>query len=192
MTAAAKAPGVQARAATAFCAMLFTSAVLALGYVLLGLIPMWLFAFGFLSGLVLWLLVPTNVTFQAIRLPYFITLAFFVLHKVEERVTDFFPALSTITGVPTPEPSLATATLWAFAAAWLLIPTLVARDVAFGYFLAWTFFASMGITELGHFVLPLFVDAGYGYFPGMASVVLLAPTAWWGLFRLVRRIPAER
>jgi hypothetical protein len=53
-----------------------------------------------------------------------------------------------------------------------------------GYYLAWTFFASLGITELAHFVLPLFSEQPYGYFPGMATVVLLAPSAWWGMVRL--------
>jgi hypothetical protein len=74
--------------------------------------------------------------------------------------------------------------LYAFAATWLLIPWLVGRRHAFGYFLVWTFFASMGITELAHFVFPLFTGAPYGYFPGMASVVPLAPLAWWGIWRL--------
>ncbi len=66
-------------------ALLFTLAVLVLGYVMLGLLPMFLFAFGFLGGFILWLIVPTNTTFAAIQLPYFLTLAFFVLHKFEER-----------------------------------------------------------------------------------------------------------
>lgn len=54
----------------------------------------------------------------------------------------------------------------------------------FGYFLAWTFFASMGITELAHFVLPFLTDKPYGYFPGMYSVIVLAPVAWWGMYKL--------
>jgi len=45
----------------------------------------------------------------------------------------------------------------------------------------------MGITELAHFVFPSFTNKAYGYFPGMASVVLLAPVAWWGMYRLSRR-----
>jgi len=65
--------------------------------------------------------------------------AFFALHKVEERAMEFFPALSEITGIPVPRPSLLTVLLYAFAAAWLLVPFLINRGNALGYYLAWTF-----------------------------------------------------
>lgn len=71
-------------------ALLFTLAVLILGYVMLGLLPMFLFAFGFLGGFVLWLLIPTKSSFSLIKVPYWLTLAFFILHKLEERYLDFF------------------------------------------------------------------------------------------------------
>ena len=169
-------------------ALVFTVMVLVLGHTLLGLLPMILFAFGFLGGFILWLLVPTNASFKSIRVSYFITLAFFVLHKAEERHFDFFPALARITGKPVPEAgSVLAILLYAFAGAWLLIPFLVGRHSQFGYYLAWTFFTSMGVIELAHFVFPLFTPEPYGYFPGMATVVLLAPVAWWGIWRLTRR-----
>lgn len=72
--------------------------------------------------------------------------------------------------------------------AWLAIPVLIRQGNEFGYYLGWTFFASMGITELAHFVLPLVTTEPYGYFPGMASVVVLAPFAWWGMWRLARPV----
>jgi len=165
-------------------ATLFTAAVVILGYIMLGLLPAMLFVFGFLGGYILWLLIPTKVSFAAIKVPYFLTLAFFVLHKIEEREMDFFPRLSEITGVPVPEASFLIILLYALAAAWLLIPYLVSRGHAFGYYLAWTFFTAMGVTELAHFFLPFLTLEPYAYFPGMASVVLLAPTAWWGIWRL--------
>ena len=71
--------------------------------------------------------------------------------------------------------------------AWLLIPPLVSRGYAFGYYLAWTFFAAMGITELAHFIFPIVAGGPYGYFPGMATVLLLAPAAWWGMRNLARQ-----
>lgn len=151
-------------------AAFFTIAVLVLGYSLLGLLPMFLFAFGFLGGFILWLLVPTNASFAAIKIPYFLTLVFFVLHKLEERFFDFFPALSEITGVPMPDTnSVLVYLLYAFASAWLLIPYLIGRSLQFGYYLAWTFFTAMGVTELAHFIFPFFTKEPYGYFPGMAS-----------------------
>ncbi len=174
-------------ALTIGAAVSLTAAVVLLGYVLLGLIPMLLFALGFVGGLVMWLVRPTAVSFADIRVPYWLTLGFFVLHKLEERYLDFFPALARLTGEPLPDTgSIWVAALYACAAAWLLVPYLVTRRRAFGHYLAWTFFASMGTVELAHFVFPLFRDQPYGYFPGMASVVLLAPAGWWGMARLAR------
>ena len=167
-------------------AVMFTIAVVALGYVMLGLLPAFLFVFGFLGGLILWLLIPTKASFASIKIPYFITLSFFVLHKIEEREMDFFPRLSEITGVPVPEASFLIILLYTLAAAWLLIPYFVSREYSFGYYLAWTFFTAMGVTELAHFFLPLLTPEPYGYFPGMASVIVLAPAAWWGMWRLRR------
>ncbi|MGE3335403.1 MAG: hypothetical protein AB7I36_17290 [Rhodospirillaceae bacterium] len=165
--------------------MAFTAAVVTLGYVMLGLMPMLLFALGFVGGLGLWLLIPKRSSFTRIKVPYFVALGLFIVHKLEERYLDFFPALSQITGVPTPPTdSVLVYLLYALAACWLLIPWLVSRSADFGYFLAWTFFTSLGVIELAHFVFPFFRDGPYGYFPGMASVVLLAPAAWWGMWRL--------
>lgn len=169
-------------------ALLFTLAVLILGYVMLGLLPMILFAFGFLGGFFLWLIVPANVSFKAIRIPFFLTFAFFMLHKYEERKFDFFSRLSEITGVPVPETnSPLVYLLYALVSAWLLIPFLIKKNYDFGYYLAWTFFTSMGVIELAHFIFPFFIEGPYGYFPGMASVVLLAPAAWWGIWKLTRK-----
>jgi hypothetical protein len=169
-------------------AFVFTMAVLVLGYVLLGLLPMILFALGFLGGFILWLLIPTNVSFASIKVAYFATLGLFILHKAEERYFDFFPALSRITGTPVPDPgSILAILLYAFAGAWLFIPWLVARQSQFGYYLAWTFFTSMGVIELAHFVFPIFTPEPYGYFPGMATVIPLAPVAWLGMWRLTRK-----
>lgn len=169
-------------------ALVFTLSVIILGYIMLGLLPMFLFAFGFLGGFILWLIVPTNASFLDIKFPFFLTLSFFVLHKYEERKMDFFPRLSEITGVPVPETdSFLVFLLYAFAGAWLLIPYFMNRGYGFGYYLAWTFFTAMGVTELAHFVLPFFTGKPYGYFPGMASVVALAPAAWWGMRKLSLR-----
>jgi len=52
--------------------------------------------------------------------------------------------------------------------------------------MAWSLFASMGITELAHFFLPFMTTDPYGYFPGMASVIVLAPLAWWGMAGMIR------
>lgn len=169
-------------------ATLFTVCAIALGYIALGFWPAFIFTFGYLGGLIIWLLMPMQTSFKQIAVAYFITLSFFVVHKIEEREKDFFPALSELTGVPVPDATSAPAiALYALASFWLLIPLLVWKRFQLGYYLAWTFFASMGITELAHFVFPLFKDEPYGYFPGMWSVIVLAPAAWYGMSRLSKK-----
>lgn len=159
--------------------------ILVLGYVLLGILPAILFAFGFVGGFVLWLSVPTAAPFRSIKIPFYITLGLFILHKLEERYLDFFPALSKITGVPLPDTtSIFVFLLYALAGMWLFIPFLVRSRNEFGYYLVWTFFTSMGVTELAHFVFPLLAGGGYGYFPGMVSAAILAPAGWWGMLQL--------
>lgn len=170
---------------TIILAFLFTLTILVLGYVLLGILPAILFSFGFVGGFVLWLSVPTAAPFRSIRIPFYITLGLFILHKLEERYLDFFPALTKITGVPLPDTtSIFVFLLYALAGMWLFIPFLVRSRNEFGYYLAWTFFTSMGVTELAHFAFPFLAGGGYGYFPGMASAAILAPAGWWGMFRL--------
>jgi hypothetical protein len=71
-------------------------------------------------------------------------------------------------GVPVPDvTSLPAILLYGIAGICLLIPLLVWKQHAFGYYLAWTFFAAMGITELAHFIFSLFKEQPYCYFPGM-------------------------
>lgn len=169
-------------------AALFTAVALILGYMAPGIGAAFIFTFGYLGGFILWLLMPMNATFWQMSIVYFTTLALFVVHKIEERERDFFSALSEISGVTVPEAtSLPAVLLYTLSAAWLFIPFLIWKKYAFGYYLAWTFFAAMGITELAHFVFPFFRDKPYSYFPGMWSVIPLAPVAWCGMWKLVKK-----
>ena len=67
---------------TIIFAFLFTFSVLVSGYIMLGLLPVFIFALGFF-WVILWLIIPTSVSFRTIKTPYFLTLAFFDLHKYE-------------------------------------------------------------------------------------------------------------
>ena len=166
----------------------FSILVPLLGYLYLGWLYALIFLVGYVGGFVLWLTAPKDVSWDSVKVPYWLTLAaFLLLHKLEENRTAFFEAVSArITGTPVPELSigLALSLLIVPVGAWLAIPVLFRCDYAFGRFLAWTFFASMGLTELAHFIMPLLANEPYGYFPGMASVFVLAPLAWWGMWRL--------
>lgn len=174
---------------TTICALIFTLAVLVLGYISFGFWTMIIFTSGFLGGFVLWKLLPSKGSWVSIQAPYWLTLGAFILHRIEEYKFEFFKELSYVTGVPTPEiVSLPIIILVLLSiGAWLLIPFLVKYEYKFGYYLAWTFFAAMGITELAHILIfPILSHQEHDYFPGAASIILLAPAAWWGMGRLMR------
>lgn len=171
-------------------ALAFTAGALITGYLSLGWLVMLIFSAGYLGGFILWLLVPSRVPFAAIKYPYWLTMVFFILlHKPEEKYMKFFETISAITGVAVPEATSVPVILMLIIGTvpWLLVPVLIKRGYELGYYFAWTLFACMGITELAHFlVFPFLVDGPYTYFPGMASVIVLAPIAWWGMYRLAK------
>lgn len=171
-------------------AFLFSFLVPSIGYYYLGLLYAMLFLIGYLGGFIFWIVFPAKVSWQEIKIPFWSTLlAFVALHKVEENRMKFFEVVSEkITGDPVPELSigLAVGLLILPIGTWLAIPVLIKRGITLGYYSLWTFFTSMGITELAHFFLPFLADDPYGYFPGMWSVFVLAPLAWWGMNRIIR------
>ncbi|GIK49933.1 MAG: hypothetical protein BroJett013_26300 [Alphaproteobacteria bacterium] len=172
-------------------AILFTLAAPAVGFLSFGIVPALLFFSGYFAGFVFWLFAPGDAPLSAYRGAYVATFALFVVHRVEERLTGFFPWLAELTGVPVPNPlSPAIIILLLLSvAAWIGAPFLANRGSQFGQYLVWTFFGSMGVTELAHFVLPFFTPDPFHYFPGMASVFLLAPAAWFGMWLLWRGRP---
>lgn len=111
----------------AIACTLFSCLAVGLGYVMLGTGPALLFALGYFGGLIAWLATRNRRAGKPIRWPFIVTLLLFVLHKYEERNTDFFGALSSITGVPVPESPVFIMLLYGVAGAWLLVPFLVKR-----------------------------------------------------------------
>lgn len=178
-------------ATTILIAILFSLLIPALGYYYLGALYAILFLIGYIGGFIFWQLVPSKTAWTSLKVPYWLTiLAFLFLHKVEENQMKFFEVVSEkITGGTVPELSvgLVIGLLLLPIGAWLIIPLLIKSGYELGYYSIWTLFVSMGITELAHFFLPYMTNEPYGYFPGMASVVVLAPLAWWGMFRLSRK-----
>lgn len=107
---------------------------------------------------------------------------------MEEKNSGFFAKLSNITGVPIPD-IVSTPILLLLVVSvggWLIGPILYSRGNEIGRYLVWTFFGTMGVTELAHFIFPLFLPESYGYFPGMLSVVVLAPMAWYSMYQISR------
>lgn len=172
---------------TVVAALAFTLFVPLTGLLYLGSLVATIFLVGYGGGWVMWLVRPAVASFERIKVPYWLTVAAFVLHKVEENRARFFETLSReVTGVAVPEatPLLFVAMLIVPAGAWLLVPWLMGRCHALGTYLAYTLFASMALSELAHFVFPLLTGHAYGYFPGMVTVFVLAPLGGWGLWRL--------
>lgn len=172
-------------------AFLFSLLIPAFGYYYLGILYASIFLIGYLGGFALWLLFPSRTSWASLKAPYWLTLlAFLLLHKVEENRMKFFEVVSEkITGGTVPDFSigLVIGLLILPIGGWLIVPVLVKRGHELGYYAIWTLFASMGISELAHYVFPFFTNEPYGYFPGMLSVIVLAPLAWWGIYRLLKR-----
>lgn len=175
--------------ATFAAGLLVTLIILALGYASFGIWTMLIFSSGFGVGYLLWLGFPHQPDFARIKWPFLVAFILFIVHRVEEYQTNFFSALAQLTGTPTPDIGSwqVVALVSLSVGGWVAMPFLVIHRFALGYYLAWTAFAAMGVTELAHFLIfPFLRGGGYTYFPGMASVIVLAPVAWWGMSRLVR------
>lgn len=167
--------------------LLMTVVTLLLGFKAFGVLTSLIFSSGFLTGFILWFLIPSRTSYDRLRIPFFLSLAFFIVHRLEEKYFGFFDFLASVTGVPTPEIlSWEILSLVAISVgSWLMVPFLLKRKNEFGYYLAWTFFSAMGITELAHWLLfPFLLESPFQYIPGMLSVVPLAPIAWIGMMRL--------
>jgi hypothetical protein len=165
----------------------YTATVLAIGYLAFGLLTMLVFTAGFLGGLVLWLALPTHGVWADVRLPFWVTMFLFLVHRIEEKQFGFFAMLSSVTGVSTPAVTspVVMALVLLSVGGWLLVPLLMKHGKPLGAYFAWTFFASMGLTELAHWlVFPFIQGPGVHVVPGMWSVLMLAPAAWWGVLRL--------
>lgn len=119
-----------------------------LGYMYLGPFYAVLFAIGYVSGFLLWLVGPTSSNWHPVRGPYTYTvIAFVLLHEIEESRMKFFDAVSArITHDPVPEASLGliVALVVIPVGAWLIAPILFKRRHDLGRFLLWTLFASVG------------------------------------------------
>lgn len=167
-------------------AFLFTVLILLLGCSFLSFWTALVFTSGFIIGFLLYILTPSRPKFKQFRTPYWLVLGLFTIHRIEEQVTGFHARLSDLTEVSISEfdsPQTFFLVLLSVGG-WLAIPALVRRRDPLGHYLAWTFFSTMGITELTHFCHPLLTHEPYEYFPGLGSVIVLVPAAWWGMHRL--------
>lgn len=89
----------------------------------------------------------------------------------EHRTGSFEAVTARITGTPIPLVSfgLISALQTVPVVTWLMVPLLVRRDSDLGRYLASMFFASMGLVELTHSIMPWLAGESFGCFPGMLS-----------------------
>lgn len=170
-------------------AAILTALVLFSSFLSLGFWTMVIISAGFVGGFFLWLGFKSKARYSDLKWPFIFTFIAFAIHRVEEKVSGFFERLSEITDVSTPEILSVPVILMVVTSvgSWVSIPYLLNRDSEFGRYLVWTFFTSMGLTELAHiFVFPFIVREPFSYFPGMVSVFVLSPLAWWGFLRLIK------
>ncbi len=167
------------------CGAAFTAAMVTMGHVAIGPLIAIVFASGFVTGFVLWLVRPGDGSFCRIKVPYILVLVASVIHRVDEEISGFVPAIEELTGDTAADPvSLTSLILVVLSLAWMLSPLLMRIGNPLGSYGAWTLFAGFGILELWHFVFPLMAEGPYGYFPGMWTVPLVAPIGWWGMWRM--------
>lgn len=165
----------------------FSTAMVALGAVAIAPLVGLVFASGFFGGFVLWLARPMRASFGTIVAPYVAGLVAYVVHRVDEEVSGFVPAIERLTGgAVAPVASAPSLLLVALSIAWMASPLLLRRGHPLGHYGAWTLFASFGVLELAHFVFPLLTEAPYGYFPGMTTAPLIVAMGWWGMWRMWR------
>lgn len=161
-----------------------------LGYLAIAPLVGLVFAGGFFSGFGLWLARPMQASFEAIKAPYLSAIAAYAIHRTDEELSGFVPAMEELTGRSAADvTSPVSIALVVLSAMWVLSVLLMRHDHAIGHYGAWALFAGFGVIELAHFVFPLLTPEPYGYFPGMVTAPLISAVGWWGLWRLWR---AER
>jgi hypothetical protein len=187
------ATGRTARARHVVAGILLSAAIV--GLVGLALAPLAAIAFfpGFFAGLVLWLARPMRATWARVRLPYLVALGAYVVHRIDEEVSRFVPAMEELTGRQAVDvASPVSIVLVVLALAWMLSPLLLRTGHPLGHFGAWSVFAAFGLVEPWHFLFPLFSPDPYGYFPGMITAPIIAAAGWWGMWRMWRETRTVR
>lgn len=166
----------------AFSLMMITFAYLWAGW-LIAIV----FSTGFAVGWVLWLARPQHATFSTIKMPYLASLGAYVIHRTDEEISGFAPAIEELTGAePTAVISPLSIALVIASLAWMLSPLLMRRGHPLGHYGAWTLFAGFGLLEIWHFAFPIFTPEPYGYFPGMWTAPVIIAAGCWGLWRMWR------
>ena len=173
-------PAPQVIAATLFC-----GAMTVLGHLALGPLVALVFGIAFFGGLAFWLARPGVVAWARVRIPYFAALAAYVIHRIDEGVSGFVPAMEDLTGRQSADVLSAPSILLVLLSlAWMLSPLLIRKGHPLGHFGAWSLFAAFALVEPWHFIFPILAPEPYGYFPGMITAPIIIAAGAWGLWRM--------
>jgi hypothetical protein len=164
--------------------------IVAIGYVMLGLIPAIVFAVAFGGGFVLYIATAWRTPFdpRKVIVPYLLTVMFFIVHTYEEYLTDFEVLVSTLAGRTVPEADLLFVVAWLAPFIWVGGAIALIKQWAVGYYFLCAFFVAMTIAELAHFVFPFVVDGTFHYQSGMYTAALPLIPAYYGLYVMMKEI----
>jgi hypothetical protein len=168
--------------------------IVAIGYVMLGIIPAIVFAVAFGGGLVLYIATAWRNPFdpRKVIVPYLLTVMLFLVHTYEEYLTDFEELVSTLAGRTVPEADLLFVIAWLAPFIWVGGAIALIKQWAVGYYFLCAFFVAMTIAELAHFVFPFVIDGTFHYQSGMYTALLPLIPAYYGLYVMMNEIRSVR
>lgn len=155
-----------------------------LAYLSIGVLYAAISSIGYFLGFLFWQHFSSCVAWRAIKAPYIFTLLTLLINWSSLFESSSGRAENALIASVNDE-----RTLWFLAIqllVWLVFPFLLLRDNSLGSYFAWAFFTTMGVTEFTTFVVPVLLNVSLSYFPGMVSVLVIAPLAWWGIWRMIR------
>lgn len=160
-------------------------AIVLLGGLALAPLVALVFGIGFFSGLALWLARPGGITWDRLKVPYAVAILAYIIHRIDEEVSAFVPAMEELTGQRAVDVVSPTSILLVILSlGWMLSPLLVRLGHPLGQFGAWSLFATFALVEPWHFIFPLLTAEPYGYFPGMVTAPIIIAAGLWGLSRM--------
>lgn len=159
------------------------------GYWLMGPIPAVIFSVFLIGGLVPWRVTtygrPADP--DKIVIPYLLTVVLFVVHVVEEYMTEFWVAISNLSGHHVSEESFLLVAAFLGPMLWLTGLILLYVRTELGNYFTWAFLVAMTVSELAHFVFPIAAYGEFRYFSGLYTAILPLIPAAWCVWRLVQQ-----
>lgn len=163
--------------------------LIGIGYWLMGPVPALIFSVFLLGALIPWRLTtygrPANP--DKIVIPYLLTVVFFIVHVIEEYVTEFWAAISSLSGHHVSEGNFLFVAAFLGPILWLTGLIFLYARTELGNYFTWAFLVAMTVSELAHFVFPLVAYGEFRYFSGLYTALLPLVPAAWCAYRLVQQ-----